>query len=519
MVRTAMGIPVKRRSSRPMDPETTTIGQLKDYEGQAVRIRGWLYNTRRSGKIMFLLVRDGTGICQCVVERTDQNQAIFKVAKGLSQESSVELVGLVRLEQRAVGGVELSLSEVRVVGESHDYPITPKAHGVDFLMRRRHLWLRSRRQHAILRVRAGVVAAIRNFFDDRGFVLIDTPIISPPIGEEAATLFEVDYFGEPAYLAQTGQLYLEAACMSLGKVYCFGPTFRAEKSKTRRHLAEFWMVEPEVAFAELDEVMELAEGLVGAIVERVVADYRAELELLGRDITVLEGLARPFARISYSQAVELLRGERTRQLLERERGECEARSGELAGLIEQIEADQQTVKKAWQQDKLARQLAEAREELAEVGERLANIPGHLKLAANFEWGKDLGGSDETIISRLFDGPVFVHRYPKQAKAFYMKVDGQDERVVRNFDLLAPEGFGEIIGGSQREDDLAALERRIEQEHLPREAYEWYLDLRRYGSVPHGGFGLGVERTLAWLCGLTHVRETIPFPRMMGKMYP
>jgi len=496
-----------------------TISQLPERTGQTVRLRGWVYNSRRSGKVMFLLIRDGTGMCQCVLERTDATEPIFERARHLAQESSVEVVGQVRADERAVGGCELALSDVYAVGESTDYPITPKAHGVDFLMRRRHLWLRSRRQHVILRVRHTLIDAIRRFFNDNGFVLIDTPIFAPAAGEGAATLFDVDYFGEKVYLAQTGQLYLEAACMSFGKVYCFGPTFRAEKSKTRRHLTEFWMVEPEVAWADLDAVMELAEAMMTAIVSRVLTDHRADLEQLGRDVTPLEKIAAPFTRISYSEAVELLRGPRTRELLEHDEQAAKDRAVELAREIEQLEAKHDQAAKQWQKDKLAQQETEAREELTDVRERIENLPTHLELAQNFEWGKDLGGSDETIISRMFDGPVFVHRYPKQAKAFYMKIDPDDPRLVKNFDLLAPEGFGEIIGGSQREDELATLAQRIDEQGLSREAYEWYLDLRRYGSVPHGGFGLGVERTLAWLCGLKHIREAIPYPRLMGKVYP
>jgi len=496
-----------------------TIKQLSGHVGREVTLQGWLYNSRRTGKVMFLIVRDGTGLCQCVLEGRPDNQDLFEQARGLPQESSLRVTGTVRAEPRAPGGFELHLTGLQVVHKSEPYPITPKAHGIDFLMRHRHLWLRSRRQHAILRIRHTLIDAIRRFFNERGFVLIDTPIFSPSAGEGAATLFELDYFGQKIYLTQTGQLYLEAACMAHGKVYCFGPTFRAEKSKTRRHLAEFWMVEPEVAYAGLDDVIELAEDLVCAIVARILDEHRAELEFLGRDARALERVAKPFARISYDQAVELLRGPRTRALLESDLQHMQARCNQLDEQIQQLQQQLAAARKERAKDKLAQDLQAAREERAELAEQIANTPRHLELAQGFEWGKDLGGSDETILSRLHEGPVVIHRYPKQAKAFYMKSDRQDPRVVLNFDLLAPEGYGEIIGGSEREDEYDLLLERIERENLPRDAYEWYLDLRRYGSVPHGGFGLGVERTLAWICGLRHIREAIPFPRFMGRLYP
>jgi asparaginyl-tRNA synthetase len=371
-----------------------------------------------------------------------------------------------------------------------------------------------------MKVRHVVIDAIRRFFNDNGFVLFDTPIFAPSAGEGAQTLFEVDYFGEPMYLAQTGQLYLEAAALAYGKVYCFGPTFRAEKSKTRRHLTEFWMVEPEIAYAQLDDVMAVAEDFIVSIVQRVLADCRDELQFLGRNPADLERIAKPFYRLTYSQAADLLRGPRARELLERDLAEKNARIAQLkesiAGKEQQRTA--QGVKKHVQ-EKLAAEIIDEREELGELEEQVANIPKHMELAANFEWGKDLGGSDETIISRLHDRPVFVTHYPRGCKAFYMKRDPADPRVVKNFDLLAPDGYGEIIGGSQREDELAVLLERMAEEGLATEPYEWYLDLRRYGSVPHGGFGLGVERTVAWLCGLKHIRETIAFPRLMGRVYP
>ncbi len=500
--------------------QTALISGLSQHVGQTVTLQGWLYNARVSSKVVFLVLRDGTGLCQCVVAKGEVPDEVFDGAGKIGQESSLRVTGAVRAEPRAPGGHELQVSGVDVVHATHDYPITPKAHGIEFLFKHRHLWFRSRRPTAIMKIRHTVIDAIRRFFNDNGFVLFDTPIFAPSAGEGAQTLFEVDYFGEPMYLAQTGQLYLEAAALAYGKVYCFGPTFRAEKSKTRRHLTEFWMVEPEIAWARLEDVMAVAEDFIVSIVTRVLREHREDLQFLGRDIALLEKIQKPFYRLTYSECAEILHGPRARELLERDLEEKNARIAELKGSIERKENERTSpgVKKHVQ-EKLAAEVIEEREELAEVEEQVTNIPKHMELAANFEWGKDLGGSDETIISRLHDRPVFVTHYPRGCKAFYMKRDEQDHRVVRNFDLLAPDGYGEIIGGSQREDDLEVLLDRMKEENLDPAPYEWYLDLRRYGSVPHGGFGLGVERTVAWLCGLKHIRETIAFPRMMGKVYP
>ena len=497
----------------------TTIDQLDQHIGDDVTLSGWVYNARASGKVLFLIVRDGTGLCQAVVEKSDATASFFDEAKHLGRESSLQVTGTVRAEPRAEGGFELAVSDLVVLHKAEDYPITPKAHGPDFLLQRRHLWLRSTRQHIILRISHTLIDAVRRFFNDRGFVLIDTPIFSPAAGEGSSTLFEVDYFGEPVFLAQTGQLYLESACMAHRKVYCFGPTFRAEKSKTRRHLTEFWMVEPEVAFIDLDGLLELAEDFICTLVERVLNDHRADLEALDRDLAPLEAVRKPFVRLSYSDAVDLLKGPGARELLENDLASKAVRIKELTATVAELEETAKSAKKKWQKDKAAQTIITTREEMADLEEQVGNIPKHMELAAGFEWGKDLGGSDETIISRLHDRPVLVHRYPKQAKAFYMKLDRDDSRVVLNFDVLAPEGFGEIIGGSAREDDYDRLVDRIDEEGLDREPYEWYLDLRRYGSVPHGGFGLGIERTLAWICGLKHIREAIPYARMMGKIYP
>jgi asparaginyl-tRNA synthetase len=501
-------------------PTATTIAELARHVGQTVTLSGWLYNSRSSGKLLFLVLRDGTGLCQCVLEKTAVSPEAFENARRLGQESSLYVTGVVRADERSVGGHELAVSDVRVVQNAVGYPITPKAHGTDFLMKNRPLWFRSQRQWAILRVRHTIVDGIRRYFNDHGFILIDTPIFAPAAGEGAQTLFAVDYFGEPVYLAQTGQLYVEAAMMAHRQVYCFGPTFRAEKSKTRRHLTEFWMVEPEIAYAELDDVIALAEEFVAELVQRVLHERRMELELLGRDLSKLEAIQKPFYRITYSQAAEILRSDQTRKTFEEDLERAKARVEELEKLIGEKEAERGAAGiKEWKADKLAQEILDAREELGDQEEAVRNIPKHMELAANFEWGGDLGGSDETIIARLHDRPVFVTHYPRACKAFYMKRNAADPRIVNNFDLLAPQGYGEIIGGSQREDDLDALRERMKEDGLNEADYEWYLDLRRYGTVPHGGFGLGVERTVAWICGLKHIRETIPYARMMGRIYP
>ncbi len=497
-----------------------TIRELDRYVGQCVTLQGWLYNRRDSGKIAFLVIRDGTGLCQCVVSKNEKTEAFFETARRLGQETSLRVTGTVRADPKQVGGHELDVTALEVVGESENYPITPKPHGIDFLMKHRHLHFRSRRQWHILRVRHTLIDEIRGYFNRNGYTLIDTPIFAPAAGEGGQTLFTVDYFGEPVYLAQTGQLYVEAACMALGKVYCFGPTFRAEKSKTRRHLTEFWMVEPEIAYAELDDVVAVAEDFTCSIVERILRDHRADLEFLGRDLAALERIQKPFYRMTHAEAADILRGPKARELLERDLTDKTARIEEVKRLIAEKEArEQASGVKQWERDKLVGEVHELREELGDLEVEVQNIPHHIELAATFDPRGDLGGSDETIISRLHDRPVFVTHYPRECKAFYMKRNVDDPTRCNNVDMLAPEGYGEIIGGSQREDDLAALLERIEEEKLNPADYEWYLDLRRYGTVPHGGFGLGVERTLAWLCGLKHIRETIPFPRMMGRFYP
>jgi asparaginyl-tRNA synthetase len=441
-----------------MSSPVTTIAEIGKHEGQSVTIRGWLYNLRESGKLLFPQFRDGSGIIQGVVPKNAVSPEVFEAIKTLTQESSVIVEGKVRADKRAHGGYELDVANVEVVQrvpESSPYPITPKEHGTDFLMEHRHLWVRSQRQAAILRVRAEIIKAARDFFDERGFTLTDPPIITPAACEGTSTLFPVDYFDEQAFLTQSGQLYVEATAMALGKVYSFGPTFRAEKSKTRRHLTEFWMVEPEVAYAQLDDVMELAEGLITFIVKRCLEKRRADLQTIGRDISKLEKIEAPFPRISYDDAVKNLQ------------------EGHAKGALE----------------------------------------------SKFEWGGDLGSPDETYLSAQFGKPVMVHRYPAKVKAFYMEPDPQRPELALCVDVLAPEGYGEIIGGSQRMASYELLLKRIHEHNLPEEAFKWYLDLRKFGSVPHGGFGMGIERAVAWICGLEHVRETIPFPRMLYRLYP
>lgn len=425
------------------------IADLACHAGEEVEVRGWLYNIRSSGKILFLQLRDGSGFVQAVAVKGQVGEEAFAACQALTQESSLRVRGVVRQDARAPGGVELSVTGVDVVQVAGEYPITLKEHGVEFLMDNRHLWLRTPRQNAIMRIRSEVIKACRDFLDERGFVLIDAPILTPAACEGTTTLFQTQYFEEQAYLSQSGQLYNEAAAMAFGRVYCFGPTFRAEKSKTRRHLIEFWMLEPEMAYYDQEDNMRLQEELVSYVVARVLERRRRELDVIGRDVGPLERVKPPFPRLAYDDAVKTLRD-----------------NGE-----------------------------------------------------EFKWGDDFGAPHETIIAGAFDRPVFVHSFPTTCKAFYMKPNPERPEVVLSADLLAPEGYGEIIGGGQRIDDPELLDQRIREHNLPGDAYGWYMDLRRYGTVPHSGFGLGIERTLAWICGLDHVRETIPFPRLLNRIYP
>ncbi len=429
--------------------EVIRISESGKYENKEVTIQGWLYNKRSSGKIRFLLVRDGSAIIQCVVVKNEVSEDVFEKTELLTQETSLRVTGTLVADKRAPIGYELHVKDIEIIQIAKDYPITPKEHGVDFLMDHRHLWIRSKRQHAILRIRHEIIKAAQDFFNDRDFIKVDSPIFTPNAAEGTTTLFKTDYFGSPAYLTQSGQLYAEAACMAFGRVYCFGPTFRAEKSKTRRHLTEFWMIEPEVAYFDLQDDMQLAEEFVSYIVQTVLKNRKQELETLERDTSRLEKVTPPFPKIHYNEAVEILK----------------------------------------------------------------------KNGVDFTYGDDFGGADETVLSDQFEKPVIVHHYPAEVKAFYMKRDPEEPQFALAMDMLAPEGYGEIIGGSQREDDYDTLLQRIREHNLSEEAFKWYLDLRKYGSVPHSGFGLGIERTVAWITGVKHVRETIPFPRLMQRIYP
>ncbi|NNJ51808.1 MAG: asparagine--tRNA ligase [Ignavibacteriaceae bacterium] len=430
--------------------QTVYINKLKNHVGEEVTLRGWLFNKRSSGKVQFVILRDGTGYIQCVLFKGNVSDEVFQLADRLGQESSIEVRGKVKVEPRALGGYELDGTDLKVIHEATNYPITPKEHGIEFLLDKRHLWLRSKKQVAILRIRHRIIKAIRDFFDERDFILMDPPILTPNAVEGTSTLFKTPYFDlGNAFLTQSGQLYAEAGAMAHGKVYTFGPTFRAEKSKTRRHLTEFWMCEPEIAFADLNDDMDLAEEMLEYVVQTILKEKHDELKVLERDTSKLENVKKPFPRISYSEAVDILK----------------------------------------------------------------------KNGSDFEWGNDFGAPDETVIVQQFDRPVIIHRYPAAVKAFYMKRDAENPKLALAVDVLAPEGYGEIIGGSQREDNLDELLKRIEEHNLPKEVFEWYLDLRRYGSVPHAGFGIGLERTVSWICGLEHLREAIPFPRMIYRNTP
>jgi len=501
-----------------MSDKHVTIENLSKHEGQIVTLKGWLYNKRGSKALYFLILRDGTGMVQCVVSQDAVDEATWQAADEATQESALEIRGLVQADDRQIGGYEVQIGEARLIHKAEPYPITPKEHGVEFLMNHRHLWLRSRRQWAIMRVRNRIIMSIHQFFQERGFLQMDAPILTGNAVEGTSTLFEIDYFGMPAYLTQSGQLHGEAMAMAFGKIYTFGPTFRAEKSKTRRHLTEFWMIEPEMAFYDLDMNMDLAEEFMVHVVQDVLRDCRLELEALERDVTVLEKIQKPFPRLSYTEAVDILRSDETALMLDQK---IAALKQEDADLRDELAANKKRYGQAKKGEKRrldAREI-EINKRLGEVEEDLRNFPSWKASARTFEWGGDFGGSDETVLTWHFDRPVIVHRYPAVIKAFYMKRDPQDDRLALGMDVLAPEGYGEIIGGGERATDLAFLERQVEAHNLPPEVFSWYFDLRRYGSVPHSGFGLGLERTVAWTCGLQHVRETIPFARLLDRLYP
>ncbi len=501
-----------------MKQDWVYIEELRRHVGEIVRLKGWLYNKRASKRVLFLILRDGTGLLQCVVTKDEVPPATWEAAEALTQESSFEVVGEVRRDERQIGGVELHVRELIPLHIAEPYPITPKPHGIEFLLDHRHLWLRSRRPWAIMRVRNALYQAINTFFQDRGFLKLDAPILTANAVEGTSTLFETDFFGEPAYLTQSGQLHAEAMALAFGRVYTFGPTFRAEKSKTRRHLAEFWMIEPEMAFYDLDMNMDLAEELIVYIVRYALEHCRNELEVLGRNLEPLERVQTPFPRISYSEAVDLLHSDETARLID---ARMERLKEEEIALKQELEENRKRypqVKKSEKRRIDARNI-EIQVRLDEIEKELGYLPSWKESARNFEWGNDFGGSDETVLTWHFDRPIIVHRYPAVVKAFYMKRDPEDDRLALAMDLLAPEGYGEIIGGGQRADDLTFLKEQIAKHGLPEEVFDWYLDLRKYGSVPHSGFGLGFERTIAWICGIRHVREVIPFPRMMGRLRP
>ena len=497
----------------------TYINQLANHVDKTVTLKGWVYNIRTSKALAFIELRDGTGLAQCIVAQDDVSEAVWEAANSLKQESSLEVTGTVKADERSVGGHEIHVTDLNVVQIAEDYPITPKEHGVEFLMNNRHLWLRSQKQWAAMRVRNEIIFAIHTFFQERNFVQMDSPIFTSNAAEGSTTLFETDYFEEKAYLAQTGQLYGEAMAMAHGLIYTFGPTFRAEKSKTRRHLTEFWMIEPEMAFYDLDMNMDLAEAMIQFIVKRVLDNRRNELEILERDISKLEAVTKnPFNRITYSEAVEQLKSQETADMLDQMIADRKQEEEALKQEREEIKKEHGSAKK-WRKKQIEARQIEIGSRLAQIEEDFRNIPKWKDSAQNFEWGNDFGGSDETVLMLQQEVPLMVHRWPSEIKAFYMKRDPEDERLVLGVDVLAPEGYGEIIGGSQREDDLEFLQNHIEKHNLPMDVFGWYLDLRKFGSVPHAGFGLGLERTVAWLCGLSHVRETIPFPRMMGRLRP
>ncbi|MDG1755930.1 MAG: asparagine--tRNA ligase [Bacteroidia bacterium] len=500
--------------------------QLKDHVGQVITLKGWVANRRESKTVVFINLRDGQGICQCILGMEDLGDELFQTAKTLGQESSVSITGKVVEDTRQIGGFELHATDLKVYQNAKDYPISNKEHGIEFLIDHRHLWLRSRRQWAIMRIRNSITYAIHNFFQEQGFVQMDAPIFTGNAAEGTTDLFETDYYGKPAYLTQSGQLYGEAMALAMGKIYTFGPTFRAEKSKTRRHLSEFWMIEPEMAFCDIYENMDTIESFLRSVVQEVLEKCPEELEILNRDTSKLETVSKKFPRLSYDEAVEILKGnqdvdgQNTLLTIEQDIKNNATRIVEIKEDIAQREAAIAAggMKKGainFNQNKIDT----LKQELKQVDEDQRNLPQWLESARNFEYGNDFGGSDETVLTRLFDCPIMVYDWPHEIKAFYMKRNPEDPRFARGVDVLAPEGYGEIVGGGERETSEEWLVEKINEHKLPMDVFQWYLDLRRYGSVPHSGFGLGLERLVAWICKLDHVRETIPFPRYYGRLEP
>ncbi|MDP3928703.1 MAG: amino acid--tRNA ligase-related protein [Bacteroidota bacterium] len=502
------------------------IKDLASYEGQELTLLGWASNKRESKGLVFVVLRDGTGWCQCVISQDTVGEALFEEARKITLEASVSLTGLVVKDERQMGGFELQVNALEIIGESLDYPIAKKEHGVDFLMDKRHLWLRSQRQWAIMRIRNKIIFSIHEFFQSKGFVQMDAPLFTGNACEGTSNLFETDFYGDPAYLSQSGQLYGEAMAMTLGKIYTFGPTFRAEKSKTRRHLSEFWMIEPEMAFYDIFDNMDLIEDFLRSVVTAVLDSCEKELAIIGRDTEILKNIIKPFPRLTYDEAVRIIKGEQDVNgqnsivSLENELKAVQERIGLVQAEIAEREAKIKTpgMKKGEIGFNQA-QIDKLKQELSDLQEQERNIPQWLNSARNFEYGNDLGGSDETVITRLFDVPIMVYNWPHEVKAFYLKRDPENSKFARGVDVLAPEGYGEIVGGGERETNEQLLIEKINEHQLPMEAFEWYLDLRRYGTVPHAGFGLGLERLVTWLCKLPHVRESIPFPRMYGRLLP
>ncbi len=501
-----------------MDTKSVSIENLSKCDGQSVKLQGWLYNKRGSKGLYFLLLRDGSGLVQCVVNQSEVEESAWRVAEEVTQESAIRIHGTVSQDDRQHGGYEVHVSDLEMISKSEDYPISPKEHGVDFLMNHRHLWLRSQQPWAVLRIRNRVIMAIHGFFQSQGFVQMDAPILTGTAVEGTSTLFEMDYFDTTAYLTQSGQLHGEAMAMAFGKIYTFGPTFRAEKSKTRRHLTEFWMIEPEMAFFDLEMNMDLAESMLQSIVKNVMELCESELAILQRDLEPLKMVSNPFPRITYDTAVELLQSRETAKMFDERQRNLEAE-------LHSLDTEKEEKQKRWGQAKKGEKRRidtrnnEIQKRTSEIDEELRNLPSWRESAQGFEWGSDFGGSDETVLTWHFDGPIIVHRFPHGFKAFYMKRDPEDDRLALGMDVLAPEGYGEIVGGGERATDLAFLEKQVKEHGLPPEAFRWYFDLRRYGSVPHSGYGLGLERTVAWICGLHHLREAIPFARTMDRLYP
>jgi len=502
------------------------IKDLSTKAGETVVLKGWVQNKRESKGLVFLYLRDGSGICQCIVNINDVQEESFNIASSAGLETSLSVEGKVVEDPRQVGGFELHVKRIELIGVSEDYPIAKKEHGVEFLADKRHLWLRSRRQWAIMKVRNAIIFSIHQFFQKEGFVQMDAPILTANACEGTTDLFETDFYGQPAYLSQSGQLYGEAMAMAMGKIYTFGPTFRSEKSKTRRHLSEFWMIEPEMAFYDIFQNMDLIEDFLRYVIQDVVEKCKSELEVLERDTSSLEKVAQPFKRLTYDEAVAIIRGEQEvngKTTIATLNADLE----ETVEKIKNLEADNQARETAiaaggMKKGKVAfnrSTIDKQKNQIKELQELERNIPNWINSAENFEYGGDFGGSDETVLTRMFEVPVMVYDWPHAVKAFYLKRNPDDLRFARGVDLLAPEGYGEIVGGGERETDAKLLTEKIIEHELPMEEFEWYLDLRRFGSVPHAGFGLGLERLVAWVCKLHHVRETIPFPRMYGRVKP